>query len=324
MKLELLTNLISNAQNLGSHEDMVTACLATMMENSPAFMKYFLKKTKIADKGISKDYFLDVGSLLSKKNYEFLSNDFKSSIVKPDIWLDFDKDIVKSKTDSLQVIIEAKIFGGTLTPSQKKLYKILKNEKKFKKVRVVLIDSVGRDAKTYCDGLFDICLTWRDVLRISRTILDVELSPAERFGLEPLLDLMEERITPEFDLDDYSGKNITEKRTKLLHDLLFSIRDRLGFSRRKHHIYPNQWTTGEKNSKAGYDTSKYLFLNSSESRRVRVLWMSKSDEVKVQFEIARKSGEWRGGEEFVLGFESSMWISEYSSLIEKALNYSEK
>ena len=145
MELEVFRKLIDHTQNMGSHEDLVTAALATAFDYCPEFMEQFFNKLELKEYKFKNngeyEYTLETGSVINNF-YEWIDKDadidFKPDLVitKNEFW---ESNIIPK--DEETILIESKV-GAALRRSQREQYRKFKQifeEKVSEKIKTILI-----------------------------------------------------------------------------------------------------------------------------------------------------------------------------------------
>lgn len=201
MELEVFRKLIDHTQNMGSHEDLVTAALATAFDYCPEFMEQFFNKLELKEYKFKNngeyEYTLETGSVINNF-YEWIDKDadidFKPDLVitKNEFW---ESNIIPK--DEETILIESKV-GAALRRSQREQYRKFKQifeEKVSEKIKTILISLKNYNKKDVKE--FDKLITWDKVIEISKDIYkDLQVSGRAKGIIKDLIEFIEISLIP--------------------------------------------------------------------------------------------------------------------------------
>ena len=198
MNIQLFREIIGYTQNLGSHEDIVTACLATAFSYCPKFTRKFFLELDINDfpwrheRGHDYGYLVSTGPRING-NFGKLGSgiDFKPDIMisKLEEW----EDKSKLKNEHL-ILIESKL-GAVLDEKQEKNYQLFRKRfsKKFPNQIHLILISLKKES-------FDNFLnkSWYEIIEIIEKIIkDMDDWSSEKLILKEIFDFMRISLIPD-------------------------------------------------------------------------------------------------------------------------------
>lgn len=204
MDIKVTETLISNCQNLGSHEDIITGILATIFEYCPTVTKELLthlsnKEYVFLNGGNDYDYYCGVN--LSRQTEKWLVGKIN---FRPDILIKGHREWGEKgpKGKEKFFLIESKLWTK-LSDSQIKGYMHFKKIKKSFNIYVSMKPTENKVLKE----CFDRQATWNEVVKYLGEILQKKQKriAQEKKIARHLLALLKSEMTP--DLDDLKAKD---------------------------------------------------------------------------------------------------------------------
>jgi hypothetical protein len=229
MHLRVVDEIFSYAQNLGSHEDIVTGALATAFCYCPKFTEKFFKKIGINffkwKDGEEYRYLIDTGWEING-NYSWLKNNSK---FRPDILISKNEkwDEKKPPKNEQLILIEAKIWARFGANQRKKYYEFrreyLKQVNEDIQTLLISIEEDNSDERY----AFDSNLTWNKLIEISEDIYkSIPEWNSESVLLRELLDFTKIRLFP--DNEDFKNENDIYCPKILLQKMKYRLSSNLG------------------------------------------------------------------------------------------------
>ena len=229
MHLRIVDEIFSYAQNMGSHEDIVTAALATSFSYCPRFTEKFFKKIGISHfkwkNRREYSYLIDAGWEING-NYSWIKNSEK---FRPDILISKNEkwDEKKPPKDEQLILIESKIWAP-FGPNQRKKYHEFK--RKYSKtvnqdIKTILISI---EKENFDDGYtFDINITWNSLIQLAEDIYkSIPEWNSESIILRELLDFIKIRLFP--DKEDFKNEKDVYCPKILLQKMKYRLSSNLG------------------------------------------------------------------------------------------------
>lgn len=205
MDIKVTETLISNCQNLGSHEDIITGILATIFEYCPTVTKELL--TLLSSKEYAfwedeNDYNYYCGMSLTRQNEKWLDGKIN---FRPDLLIKNLREWEENGPESKEkfFLIESKLWTK-LSDSQIKGYSHFKDNYKSYNIYISMSPTEDEMVKKCFNRQF----TWNNVTDVLAEILHQKKSfkDDEKSIAENLLTLMKSQMTPDLDGLKEKGK----------------------------------------------------------------------------------------------------------------------
>jgi hypothetical protein len=265
---------LTHCQNMGSYEDIATACLATMFHLSDDFMEKFLRDMGVpAEKVtllIENKVNIACGDKIKNSYHRKWLGDDTPIEFEPDVWLsqinggfwDWDKEQhavdIREKPGCFNVLIESKFFS-TLTPGQVVGYKYVREKIRSENKESLFYNifiGFGDDGNEYPEQ-FDKWVTWEHVIDVSKKLAgDLDDTP-ERAQIFALIELLECRIYPRELLSYDLENNYEQNYQDFLKCLFRRLKISLGIEEGKKKKSARLCSTTENPENKGI----YLYLN---------------------------------------------------------------